>query len=193
MISILNMVSGWNFGSRQRNHCCNRKTNIGTICIYGDLLWIRCSWILIVSMLWGMYFAHFLNINLTEQQRWNQLFRGESYCQGNTERKREEASNVGLTERRKVGRRGDLIIRSVGNGRKVEFGAAEVGKPFDGEHASKWLYESNLKLPKILRDMFFALGEKVTWHPEVLNALQTIGYVHGGKCYPYSHQISQSW
>jgi hypothetical protein len=60
----------------------------------------------------------------------------------------------------------------------VEFGAAEVGKSFDGEHASKWLYESNLKLPKILRDMFFALGEKVTWHPEVLNPLQTIGYVH---------------
>jgi hypothetical protein len=26
---------------------------------------------------------------------------------------------------------------------------AEVGKSFDGEHATKWLYESNLKLPKL--------------------------------------------
>jgi hypothetical protein len=58
---------------------------------------------------------------------------------------------------------------------------AEVGKSFDGEHATKWLYESNLKLPKILRDMLFALGEKVSWHPDSIDGLQTVGYVHGDK------------
>jgi hypothetical protein len=56
------------------------------------------------------------------------ITRGESCSIGSTERKREDTSSSGLSERRKIGRRSDLIIRSAGNGRNVEYGAAEVGR-----------------------------------------------------------------
>ncbi|CAO3692927.1 unnamed protein product [Umbelopsis ramanniana] len=68
----------------------------------------------------------------------------QTYFGRRRERKREYTSSRGLSERRKIGRRSDLIIRSAGKGRNVEYGVAEVGKSFNGEHNLNWLYEGNL-------------------------------------------------
>src|SRR5262249_4841747 len=84
------------------------------------------------------------------------------------------------TERKAIGRRGDAIIRKCIHGRTLEFGGAEAGRFFDGENGTKWLVESGLKLPKMLRDMFVGLCERVSWRPEVVRRLETIGYIHGG-------------
>lgn len=45
---------------------------------------------------------------------------------------------------------------------------------------TKWLVESGLKLPKILRDMFTALRDRVKWRADIIQNLETVGYIHGG-------------
>ncbi|PKC02140.1 hypothetical protein RhiirA5_364388 [Rhizophagus irregularis] len=52
-----------------------------------------------------------------------------------------------------MGRRGDAIIRKCSGGIRHEFGGSEVGSHYKGQNATKWLNESGLKLPKMLRDM----------------------------------------
>jgi hypothetical protein len=64
--------------------------------------------------------------------------------------------------------------------RRLEFGATEAGRVFEGEFASKWELEANLKLPKVLRDMFWTLSDKANWDPTIVQNIQTMGYIHGG-------------
>ncbi|CAG8707300.1 11203_t:CDS:2, partial [Funneliformis mosseae] len=68
-------------------------------------------------------------------------------------------------KRRKMGRRGDWIVRSVTNGDKHEFGAGEAGNVWTDDHRTKFL-EAGLKLPKVLKDMLVKLMKKVDWNRE---------------------------
>lgn len=89
--------------------------------------------------------------------------------------------NKGITGRRKIGRRGDMILRTSATGTRLEYGASEVGKAYEGEYAAKWAHECNLKLPKMLRDMLSGLAERAQWSADLMKDIQVVGYVHGGK------------
>ncbi len=85
-----------------------------------------------------------------------------------------------LGERRKIGRRGDWILRAVGNGSKDEFGAGEASKCWLDEYETKYLREGGLKLPKTLKDMLLSLMERISWNSEIRKKIQTVGIIHGG-------------
>jgi hypothetical protein len=85
-----------------------------------------------------------------------------------------------LGDRRKIGRRGDWILRAVGNGDKNEFGAGEAGKSWVDQYGTKYLREGGLKLPKVLKDMLLNLMEKICWNDEARKKIQTVGIIHGG-------------
>ncbi|CAJ0907275.1 15661_t:CDS:2, partial [Entrophospora sp. SA101] len=92
--------------------------------------------------------------------------------------------NVGRTiagksflTRWKIGRKGDLIIRTAGN---LEFGSSEAGRFFKSEKGTKWMVESGLKLPKMLKDMLVQLASEVNWSKPILQKIRTVGFVHGG-------------
>ncbi|RUS34619.1 hypothetical protein BC938DRAFT_479469 [Jimgerdemannia flammicorona] len=75
--------------------------------------------------------------------------RGES-CSISSSNRKNKSRKQDHTERKVIGRRGDAIRKST-SGRALEFGAAEVGRYYHGENGTKWLAESGLKLPKMLR------------------------------------------
>jgi len=52
-----------------------------------------------------------------------------------------------------MGHRGDFIIRKVGNGENDEYGIGEAGKLWIDNHESKFLEESSIKTPKVLKDI----------------------------------------
>lgn len=81
-------------------------------------------------------------------------------------------------ERQKVGRRGDFILRTSSN---LEFGGAEAGRTYKTDKGTKWLVESGLKLPKLLKDMIVQLASNAEWSTPVLRNLKTIGFVHAGE------------
>ncbi len=83
-------------------------------------------------------------------------------------------------ERRKIGRRGDWILRAVGNGNKDEFGAGEAGKDWTDKYGTKYLKEIGLKLPKTLKDMLMNLMERINWDKDVRENIQTVGIIHEG-------------
>ncbi|GET60125.1 C2H2-type zinc finger transcription factor [Rhizophagus irregularis DAOM 181602=DAOM 197198] len=85
------------------------------------------------------------------------------------------ASGVNKMERQKVGRRGDFILRTSSN---LEFGGAEAGRTYKTDKGTKWLVESGLKLPKLLKDMIVQLASNAEWSTPVLRNLKTIGFVH---------------
>ncbi|CAG8837549.1 10497_t:CDS:2, partial [Gigaspora margarita] len=84
-------------------------------------------------------------------------------------------------DRKALGRRSDAIIRKNTNGQTLEFGGSEVGRFYNSKMGSKWLVESGLKLPKMLRDMFIALCNRVKWRADIIQKLETVGYIHGGR------------
>jgi hypothetical protein len=47
----------------------------------------------------------------------------------------------------------------------------------DGKH----VYESSLKVPKSLRDMFMDLCRSADWDTNIVKKLEVFGYVHHGK------------
>ncbi|CAJ0876178.1 5051_t:CDS:2 [Entrophospora sp. SA101] len=79
-----------------------------------------------------------------------------------------------------IARKGDAIIRKLSGGIKLEFGGSEAGKHYEGQGATKWLYESRLKLPKMMRDMFISLCKNTDWNQEKMEKMETVGYIHGG-------------
>lgn len=83
-------------------------------------------------------------------------------------------------ERRKMGRRGDWILRSVTNGDKHEFGAGEAGNVWTDDHGTKFLKEAGLKLPKVLKDMLIKLMKKIDWNERKRTRMQTVGIIHSG-------------
>lgn len=85
------------------------------------------------------------------------------------------------TKRRKIGRRGDWILRKNGNGDHIEFGIGESGNIGEDEFGTKFLKGMCLKLPKSLKDMLIRLIKKVGWNNELCRKLQTVGIIHSGK------------
>ncbi|CAB4388009.1 unnamed protein product [Rhizophagus irregularis] len=107
------------------------------------------------------------------------IVRGESTSISTATRKNKKTKRK-LGERRKIGRRGDWIIRAVGNGNKDEFGAGEAGKDWIDKYGTKYLKEIGLKLPKTLKDMFVNLMERINWNEEMRRKIQTLGIIHRG-------------
>ncbi|CAB5360736.1 unnamed protein product [Rhizophagus irregularis] len=107
------------------------------------------------------------------------VVRGESTSISTATRKNKKAKRKS-EERRKIGRRGDWILRAVGNGKKDEFGAGEAGKDWVDEYGTKYIREIGLKLPKTLKDMLVNLMERIKWNEEVRRQIQTIGIIHAG-------------
>ncbi|CAG8828888.1 4250_t:CDS:10 [Gigaspora margarita] len=79
-------------------------------------------------------------------------------------------------ERKKVGRKGDMIIRKSAN----EFGCAEAGQRFEGPNGTKLLQERGLKMPKMLKDMFNQLCLSFDQDECKTRKLETIGFLHAG-------------
>nr|CAG8506175.1 14904_t:CDS:2 [Entrophospora candida] len=105
------------------------------------------------------------------------IARGESSSLASSDRKNR---NRTMDTRKKMGRKGDAIIRKLSGGIKLEFGGSEAGKHYEGQGATKWLYESKLKLPKMMRDMFISLCKNTDWNLEKMEKMETVGYIHGG-------------
>ncbi|RIB09309.1 hypothetical protein C2G38_2146622 [Gigaspora rosea] len=105
------------------------------------------------------------------------VVRGESTSLATASRKNMKRKSE---ERRKIGRRGDWIVRSVTNGDKHEFGAGEAGSVWTDDHGTKFLKEAGLKLPKVLKDMLVKLMKKVDWNREKCAKMQTVGIIHAG-------------
>jgi hypothetical protein len=103
-------------------------------------------------------------------------------------RKNEERtiSGIGRMKRQKIGRRGDLILRTSTN---LEFGAAEAGRKYVSEKGTKWLEESGLSLPKMLKDMIVQLASEVGWSEAVLRTLKVVGFVHAGEYSDNTHRL----
>ncbi|CAG8649218.1 9688_t:CDS:2, partial [Paraglomus occultum] len=78
--------------------------------------------------------------------------------------------------RKKIGRRGDLIIQRG----ECEFGVGDNGRKFDRENGSKLLREHGLKLPKMLKDIFIELSQVCQYEEAKIRNLQTLGFVHSG-------------
>ncbi|CAG8700325.1 8542_t:CDS:2, partial [Acaulospora morrowiae] len=62
-----------------------------------------------------------------------------------------------VTDRKKIGRKGDGIFRLKGS--RLEFGAIEAGREWEGEHGRKYIKDS-LKLCKMLHDMLIQLSKE---------------------------------
>ncbi|GBC08304.1 hypothetical protein RclHR1_08000001 [Rhizophagus clarus] len=86
-------------------------------------------------------------------------------------------SGVNKMERQKIGRKGDFILRTSSN---LEFSGAEAGRTFK-DKGTKWLVESGLKLPKLLKDMIVQLANEAEWSEQVLRNLTTVGFVHADR------------
>ncbi|CAG8694677.1 27711_t:CDS:2, partial [Dentiscutata erythropus] len=82
--------------------------------------------------------------------------------------------------RRRMGRRGDWILRSNGKGDNDEFGVGEAGHSWKDKYGTKFLKESGTKLPKGLKDMIMKLMEKVKWNAAKYDKIETVGIVHAG-------------
>lgn len=82
--------------------------------------------------------------------------------------------------RRKLGRRGDWILRSVGNGDLDEYGVGEATKVWVDRFGTKFLKEVGLKIPKALKDMLIKLMRKANWDSEACAKMRTVGIVHAG-------------
>ncbi|GBC34697.2 C2H2-type zinc finger transcription factor [Rhizophagus irregularis DAOM 181602=DAOM 197198] len=67
------------------------------------------------------------------------------------------------------------VLQKNNNGQALEFGSSEVGRFYNSKMRTKWLVESGLKLPKILRDMFTALCDRVKWRADIIQNLETVG------------------
>jgi len=109
-----------------------------------------------------------------------EAIRGEACSAASGHRKNADrtASASHKMKRQKIGRKGDLILRSSTN---LEFGGGEAGKTYTSEKGTKWLVESGLKLPKMLKDMLMDLAKEVEWSTTVLRTLTTVGFVHGDR------------
>ncbi|RUS26582.1 hypothetical protein BC938DRAFT_470568 [Jimgerdemannia flammicorona] len=106
--------------------------------------------------------------------------RGESCSVASGIRKninRETPSKEALTKW-KCGRKADLILRTTAD---LEFGGGEAGRMYKSEKGTKWLLESGMKLPKMLKDMLAQLAAEVNWSKRTLRELLVVGFVHGGR------------
>jgi len=127
--------------------------------------WFNCH-------IWSVIFDQaFGDINVIS------VVRGESTSLATASRKNMKRKSE---ERRKMGRRGDWIVRSITNDDKHEFGAGEAGNVWMDDNGTKFLKEAGLKLPKVLKDMLVKLMKKVDWNRERCAKMQTVGIIHAG-------------
>ncbi|KAG9296779.1 hypothetical protein G9A89_002176 [Geosiphon pyriformis] len=105
------------------------------------------------------------------------VVRGESTCIATATRKNRKRV---VTQRRKMGRRGDWILRLTGNGDRDEYGIGEVGKCWLDRFGTKFLGETSLKQPKALKDMLVKLMKRINWDKELCSKVQTVGITHSG-------------
>ncbi|CAI2193680.1 13345_t:CDS:10 [Funneliformis geosporum] len=148
-------------------HALIREIESGKITEANLENWFNCH-------VWSMVFDHaFENIKAIS------VVRGESTSVSTATRKNKKTKRKS-GNRRKIGRRGDWILRAVGNGDKNEFGAGEAGKSWVDQYGTKYLREGGLKLPKVLKDMLLNLREKIGWNEEARKKIQTVGIIHGG-------------
>jgi len=120
--------------------------------------------------------------------KFHNFISGESSSLASSERKNRNRS---VNTRKEMGRRGDAIIRKCSGGIRYEFGGSEAGSYYKGQNATKWLNESGLKLPKMMRDMFISLCKSTNWDVEKINNIETIGYIHGGMLLLCSFLLSE--
>ncbi|KAI8065806.1 hypothetical protein BC940DRAFT_303641 [Gongronella butleri] len=103
--------------------------------------------------------------------------RGESSSYASADRKNKQRQPQ---DRKKIGRKCDIIIRSTDSAHNTpkEYGAGEAGPIMDAK-GTKMRKEGQMKLPKVMRDMFNNLAAKID-HAK-LGHLQIVGYLHYGK------------
>ncbi|CAG8819835.1 41321_t:CDS:2 [Gigaspora margarita] len=83
------------------------------------------------------------------------LIRGEGSSMASSDRKNDDTDYE--EDRKKIGRKGDGVFRL--NGDRLEFGAIEVGKKWEGRNGKKYITDS-LKLSKMFRDMLVQLAKE---------------------------------
>ncbi|KAG9297727.1 hypothetical protein G9A89_011242 [Geosiphon pyriformis] len=106
--------------------------------------------------------------------------RGESCSVASGLRKNANRTVPGkhILKKLKIGRKGDLVLRTTAN---LEFGGAEAGRFYKSKCGTKWITESGLKLPKMLKDMLLQLANEVGWSVHVLRELRTFGFMQGAR------------
>ncbi|CAH1758155.1 14880_t:CDS:10, partial [Entrophospora sp. SA101] len=109
------------------------------------------------------------NDDSSKLEGWYQLnIWGEGMSMASSDRKNQE--NYG-TNRKKIGRKGDGVFRLKGS--RLEFGAIETRREWEGEHGKKYVKDS-LKLCKMLHDMLIQLSKECNNDEKILRELQTI-------------------
>ncbi|SAM00626.1 hypothetical protein [Absidia glauca] len=101
---------------------------------------------------------------------------GESLSIASKERKRLERKR----QISKLGSRSDMVLRRIGNGIALEYGAAEDGATYDGAFGRKRMYEAELKLPKTLKDMMMMMCNDCDWDGSMMTKIEVVGYCHSG-------------
>ncbi|CAG8753049.1 16775_t:CDS:2, partial [Gigaspora rosea] len=114
------------------------------------------------------------------------LIRGESCSVASGIRKNVNRTMPGVDKmkRQKVGRKGDLVLRTSSD---LEFGSGEAGKTYKTDKGTKWLVESGLKLPKLLKDMLVQLASEVEWSTVVFGY---VCYLSRGDVYKVADSIT---
>ncbi|RIB13501.1 hypothetical protein C2G38_2144522 [Gigaspora rosea] len=101
------------------------------------------------------------------------LIRGEGSSMASSDRKNDDTDCE--EDRKKIGRKGDGMFRL--NGDRLEFGAIEAGKKWEGRNGKKYITDS-LKLSKMLRDMLVQLAKECNSDEQIVRKLQTVGMLH---------------
>nr|CAG8600785.1 674_t:CDS:1 [Entrophospora candida] len=101
------------------------------------------------------------------------LVRGEGMSLASSDRKNHERS---VADRKMIGRKGDGVFRLCK--KRLEFGAIEAGRKWEGQHGTKYLTDS-LKLCKMLKDMLAQLSTECDWIEDLVRKLQVVGILQG--------------
>lgn len=101
------------------------------------------------------------------------LVRGEGMSCASSDRKNLVRT---INDRKKIGRKGDGVFRLHGN--RLEFGAIEAGRKWEGQKGTKYLNDS-LKLNKMMKDMIVQLATICDGREDLVRKLEVIGILHG--------------
>ncbi|CAB4494746.1 unnamed protein product [Rhizophagus irregularis] len=101
------------------------------------------------------------------------LARGEGMSCASSDRKNIIRT---INDRKKIGRKGDGVFRLRGD--RLEFGAIEAGRKWEGQSGTKYLNDS-LKLNKMMKDMIAQLTTICDRREDLVRKLEVIGILHG--------------
>ncbi|CAI2190648.1 19235_t:CDS:10, partial [Funneliformis geosporum] len=88
-------------------------------------------------------------------------------------------ANIGPTQRKKIGKKGDAYVRTIGS-TSTDWAGSEAGHKWDGPHGTKLMKESGLSLPRTLKDIFVHLAGKIDFEEQKMRKLNIIGFIHAG-------------